>query len=160
MPEALRSSKQNDILISNLVGLETYKALYTRWNTLYSAISYPLEPTMYFVTLVDSVVAISGLSNQIAGDTIYEILSKISNEETVTQEEMEIVAYLIGSSYPVENLNNTPLQNFLWISLTIFLSIFIIWYLYRIGAWQSMFSNTEGFICTDCPSIFERFAFW
>ena len=160
MPPAFRSNNILDIQISKLVGLETYKALYTRWKSLYSYISYPLDPTNYFVTLVDGVVGVSGFSDEIAGTTIKDILSDLAQDKIVTPENYEIVAPLIGSSYPIENLNNTPLQNFLWITLTVFLSLFLIWYLYKIGVWEPIFSNTDGFMCEDCPSVFERFAFW
>jgi hypothetical protein len=156
MPPAFRSKNVTDIEISNLVGLETYKALYQLWPSLYSYISDPLTPTQYFVSLVLGVVASSGLSFDVAGTTIRNILVDLVNGETITKENETLIAPLIGSSYSVKNLHSTFWENFIWISVTIFLSFWIIWYLYLVGFWSYIFNGIDGIYCYDCPSVFDK----
>jgi hypothetical protein len=160
MPPAFTSSNPNDISIANLVGLETYKALYTMWPNLYSYISDPLTPTSYFNTLVSGIVATSGLEYQTAGSTIRTTLLSISNGEDVSNENYVLVQPLIASSYEIKYLNDTFWENVIWISVTVFLAFFIIWYLYVVGFWAMIFNLKDGIVCYDCPSIFDWFTVW
>jgi hypothetical protein len=156
MPPSFTSSNPDDISISNLVGLETYKALYTSWPALYTYISDPLEPTNYFVTLVLGVVATSGLEFELAGQKIRVTLLSIANNETVSNEDYTLIQSLIGSSYTIKYLNSTTLENAIWISVTVFLSFFIIWYLYVVGFWSMLFNFNDGVVCYECVSIFDK----
>ncbi len=179
MTPKFRTTNPIDYDISLLVGLETYKALYANWPSLYSYISDPLFPTNYFNSLVLGVVASSGLNFNEAGDKIKSILTSIvknsqnskelknfeiseelknfeNSEEKNFQNDLVMIKPLINSSYPVKNLNYTPWENFLWISITIFLAVFILFYFYYIGGVNYIFGN-DGIACYVCPSIFDKF---
>lgn len=156
MPPSFTSSNPNDILIANLTGLETYKALYKIWPELYSYISYPLEPTNYFLTLVNGIIATSGFSLQESGPLIKSTLLSIAKNEVVTTENYSLVKPLINSSYTIKYLSDTPVENTIWISVTVFLAFFILWYLYVIGFWSLLFNSIDGVTCYDCSSIFDR----
>lgn len=156
MTQPFRSRNPIDIKISNLVGLETYKALYQLWPTLYSYISDPLKPTQYFVSLVLGVVASSGLSFEVAGNTIRDTLVDLVNDKVISKENEVLVSSLIESSYSVKNLNSTFWENFIWISVTVFLSFWIIWYLYLVGFWSYIFNGIDGIYCYECPSIYDK----
>jgi len=160
-----RTVNPTDYDISLLVGLETYKALYANWPSLYSYISDPLVPTNYFNSLVLGVVASSGLNFDEAGVKIKNVLTDIvknqnsknfENSEEINSNDLVMVNPLIDSSYPVKNLNYTPWENFLWISITIFLAAFILFYFYYIGGVNYIFGN-DGIACYTCPSIFDKF---
>ena len=155
MPPAFRTLNQDDVKISELVGLETYKALYTLWPDLYSYISDPLVPTNYFVSLVSSIVAGSGFSYEQGGTVIHDTLLSIVLNEPVSDENQKLVDPLLGSSYTIKNLNYTFWENVVWISITVFLSFWIIWYLYAVGFWSSLFNNVNGMTCYDCKSMFD-----
>jgi len=159
MPPAFRNANITDVKIAELVGLETYKALYFNWPELYSYINYTLEPTNYFLTLVNGVVASSGLSFDLAGTTIRTTLANISQGIEVSNQDYTLVESLIESSYKVKYLDNTPLENAIWILVTIFLAFFLVWYLYRIGFWSFILNEYDGVTCYSCTSIFDRFVF-
>lgn len=156
MSPTFRTLDPIDVKISDLVGLETYKALYFQWKDLYSYISDPLVPTKYFSDLVSGVVASSELSFVDAGIIIKETLTRLVNQEEITKENAVLVSSLVGSSYKIENLNSTPWENIIWISVVVFLSFWVIWYLYAIGFWDLIFNLDDGIACYDCPSIFDR----
>jgi hypothetical protein len=157
MPPAFTSSNQNDILISNLVGLETYKALYKIWPELYTYISDPLEPTNYFLTRVNGIVATSGFSLEDAGPLIRTTLLNIATNIAVSNENYLLVQPLIGSSYTIKYLNDTSIENAIWICTTVFLTFFIIWYLYVVGLWGFIFNSIDGVTCYECGSVFDKF---
>jgi hypothetical protein len=157
MPPSFTSSNPNDILIANLVGLETYKAFYKIWPELYTYISYPLEPTNYFLTLVNGIIATAGFSLEETGTLIKTTLLDIAKNNTVTNENYILVQSLINSSYTIKYLNDTPLENTIWILVTIFLAFFIIWYLYVVGTWSFIFNSIDGVTCYDCTSVFDKF---
>ena len=156
MPPAFTSSNPDDILIANLTGLETYKALYKIWPSLYTYISYPLEPTNYFLTLVNGIIATSGFSLETAGPLIRTTLLNIGNNVNVSAENYTLVQPLINSSYTIKYLNDSPIENAIWISVTVFLGFFILWYLYAIGFWSLLFNSVDGVTCYDCSSIFDK----
>lgn len=160
MPPAFTSNNQNDISIADLVGLETYKALYTMWPNLYGYISDPLTPTMYFSTLVSGVVATSGLTYANAGSIIHDTLLSLANNEQVSNENYTLVQPLLSSSYSIKYLNDTFWENAIWISVTVFLAFFIIWYLYVVGFWGMLFNLNNGIVCYECPSIFDWLTLW
>jgi hypothetical protein len=151
------TSNATDIEISYLVGLETYKGLYFYYPNLYSYISYDLYPSNYYRSLVAGVIATSGLSYELAGETIRNTLIQLCKNETPSEANYSLVLPLIQSSYKIVNLKQTPLENFLWISITIFLATFIIVYLYYVNFWNYLFNNVDGIACYECPSIFDRF---
>lgn len=157
MPPAFTSSNPNDILIANLIGLETYKALYKIWPELYTYISNPLEPTNYFLTLVNGIIATSGFSLEDAGPLIRTTLLNIANNIAVSNENYLLVQPLIGSSYTIKYLNDTSIENAIWICITVFLAFFIIWYLYVVGLWGFIFNSIDGVTCYDCTSVFDKF---
>jgi hypothetical protein len=159
MAPLLKNSKFTDVRISQIVGLETYKAIYSRWPSLYSYINYPSTPTKYFTDLVGGVVASSGLSDLVAGNKIRNVLLQMINEEDISETDQELVRPLIQSSYKIKYLDNTPFENAIWIIVTIFLSIFLILYLYSIGFWNMIFNSTDGVNCYSCSSIFDRIEF-
>jgi hypothetical protein len=156
MPPAFTTRNAEDVKISQLVGLETYKALYSKWPELYTYISDPLTPTNYYLSLVNGVVASSNLSYETAGTTIKDSLLQIINEEAISEENLALVQPLIDSSFVVKNLKNTELENWLLVLITLALSLFVIWYLYRIGFWNFMFNSVDGYACYDCVSIFDK----
>jgi hypothetical protein len=160
MTPSYTKNKPIDIQISQLVGLETYKALYTLWPQLYSYINDPLIPTNYYNTLVLGVVAASELSFEVAGETIKTTLSNIVNEQPIDQKNQNLVTPLIGSSYPITNLTSTTWENILWISLVVFLSFWVIWYLYAIGFWEMIFNLEDGITCYQCKSIYDYIPFF
>jgi hypothetical protein len=165
--------KNKDIEISNLVGLETYKALYFYYPNLYKDLVYDMTTSNYFRDLVGGVIASSSLNFEDAGVAIRSGLESLtpgtkSLDSRVSEtfpgvksldssESNEIlVEPLIDSSYKIENLNNlSPWENFLWIALTVFLATFIIVYLYYVDFWSYIFNNIDGITCYDCPSVFE-----
>jgi hypothetical protein len=156
MPPAFTSSNPDDILIANLVGLETYKALYKIWPDLYTYISYPLEPTNYFLTLVNGIIATSGFSLDTSGTIIRTTLLNIAKNISVASQDYILVQPLINSSYTIKYLNDTPIENTIWICTTIFLAFFIIWYLYVVGLWGFIFNSMDGVTCYDCGSVFDK----
>lgn len=160
MSSSYTKSKSVDIQISQIVGLETYKALYALWPHLYSYINDPLIPTNYYNTLVLGVVAASELSFELAGDTIKLTLYNIVTDRPVNQKDQNLVTPLIGSSYPITNLKNTTWENILWISLVVFLSFWVIWYLYAIGFWEMIFNLEDGIACYQCKSIYDYIPFF
>ena len=148
------NNKPVDIDIASITGLETYKGLYYFYPDLYSYISDPLQPTEYFKSLVSGVILNTGLSFNEAGLQIYENLSAIAKGLDPTDYRM--IEPLIDSSYSVKNLNRTFIENAILITLVIFLSIWILWYLYKVGFFQYLFNSYDGLVCYDCPSIFDR----
>jgi len=156
MPPAFTSSNPDDILIANLVGLETYKALYKIWPGLYAYISYPLEPTNYFLTLVNGIIATSGFSLETSGTLIRTTLLNIAKNISVPSQDYILIQPLINSSYTIKYLNDTSIENTIWICVTIFLAFFIIWYLYVVGLWGFIFNSVDGFACYDCVSVFDK----
>lgn len=156
MPAAFIINNPEDIQISYLVGLETYKALYYQWPSLYSYISDPLTPTYFYATLVSGVVASSGLSLEEAGISIRNALKSHVDQVPLTSQENALISPLLGSSYKVTNLHSTPWANAIWIIATVFLSVFLIWYLYKVGFWQMLFNQDDGLSCYTCSSIFDR----
>lgn len=148
-----------DYEISLIVGLETYKALYTNWTSLYSYISDPLIPTNYYNNLVLGIISSSGLGYEEAGIRIKNILVDIVNNQEISENDSILVKPLLNSSYSIKNLNHTPWENFIWISITIFLAFFILFYFYYIGGVNYIFGN-DGVACYSCPSIFDKFAFF
>ena len=161
MSPLLRSTNPTDYNISLLVGLETYKALYSNWPSLYSYISDPLVPTYYFNNLVLGVVSTSGLNFDEAGVVIKNTLSSLvssdkSNEPT--EKDLAVVNPLIDSSYAIKNMHNTSFENLLWISIAIFFAIFILFYFYYVGGVDYLFGQ-DGLACYNCPSIFDKINF-
>lgn len=156
MPPAFTSSNPDDILIANLTGLETYKALYKIWPELYSYISHPLEPTNYFLTLVNGIIATSGFSLETIGPIIRTSLLNLAKNIPISTENYTLVYPLINSSYTIKYLNDTPVENAIWISVTVFLGFFILWYLYVVGFWSFIFNSVDGVACYGCPSVFDK----
>jgi len=158
MSPPFRTVNKNDVKISELVGLETYKALYTIYPNLYSYISDPLTPTNYFLTLVNGVITNSGMSKDAAGTLIYNTLSSLVNDapNDIPLIDETLVQPLIGSSYTIKNLKSTFWENFILVVIVAFTSFFIIWYLYRVGFWGYVFNES---ICYDCMSVFDIFEF-
>ena len=156
MAPAFRTLTPTNVKISKIVGLETYKALYSMWPHLYTYISDPLVPTTYFVSLVETVISNSGLSFEQAGVLINQILTDMVNEKEVSTDNAILVEPLLDSSYPIKNLRYTFWENVIWISVVVILSFWIIWYLYRVGFWSYVFNET---ICYDCMSVFDIFEF-
>jgi hypothetical protein len=154
----LRSPDAVDIKISHVVGLETYKALYTLWPKLYTYINNSMTPKPYFVSLVYGCVASSNLSFEYAGNKIRDSLAKIANNnyESLTEPERSLVSRLIDSSYKVENLELTFWENVIWVSIATFLSFWIIWYLYAVAFWNYLLNPFDGITCYGCESIFDR----
>jgi hypothetical protein len=147
------NNKPVDIDIASITGLETYKGLYYFYPDLYSYISDPLQPTEYFKSLVSGVVLNSGLSFNEAGIQIYENLSAIT--KGLEPDNYRMVQPLIDSSYPIKYLNRTFTENAILITLVIFLSVWILWYLYKVGFFQYLFNSYDGITCYNCPSIFD-----
>ncbi len=148
------NNKPVDIDIASITGLETYKGLYYFYPDLYSYISDPLQPTEYFKSLVSGVILNTGLSFNEAGVQIYENLSALAKGLDPTDYRM--IEPLVDSSYSVKNLNRTFIENAILVTLVIFLSIWILWYLYKVGFFQYLFNSYDGLVCYDCPSIFDR----
>ena len=159
MAPSFRTLNKNDVKISELVGLETYKGLYAIYPNIYSYISDPLIPTNYYTTLVQGVIANSGMSKTDAGNVIYETLTKIVNDETPESQNLILVSPLIDSSYTIKNLNYTTWENVIWISIVVLLSFWIIWYLFEIGFWSYLFNSIDGIACYNCRSIFDLIDF-
>ena len=153
---SFRSFNQTDIEISQLTGLETYKALYYYWPELYSYISDPLVPTKYYVNLMANTVISTGYSFEKAGSEIRKNLEMLANGETPI--DYEIIQPLLDSSYKVNNLNSTPAETYILVFFVVFLSFWVIWYLYQVGFWTHLFGD-EGIACYECSSIFDRIKF-
>lgn len=154
----IRSPDPKDVQISHVVGLETYKALYSIWPNLYTYISNPMYPKQYYLSLVLGVVASSGLTFEDAGLQIRNTLILVTNDNVDVLEEpgRSLVLPLIDSSYKIIYLKNTFWENVIWISVTVLLGFWIIWYLYAVGFWNYIFSPFDGVACYDCDSIFEK----
>jgi hypothetical protein len=149
-----QKNKTIDIAISQVTGLETYKALYYFYPNLYYYISDPLQPTEYFKNLVSQVITNTGLSFAEAGIEIQSNLESIA--KGVEPQNLRIVQDLIDSSYPVKNMNRTTSQNILLILIVLFLSFWIIWYLYKVKFFEYIFNMKDGIACYYCPSIFDK----
>jgi hypothetical protein len=144
-----------DVDISQITGLETYKGLYYFYPNLYSYINDPLQPTEYFKNYVAGVIENTGLSFDEAGIQIKENLIAEANETSPPNRRM--IEPLIDSSYPVYHLNRTFTENAIFITLVVFLSFWIIWYLYNVGFFRYVFNSYDGIACYNCPSIFDKF---
>jgi hypothetical protein len=147
------NNKPVDIDIASITGLETYKGLYYFYPNIYSYISDPLQPTEYFKSLVSGVILNSGLTFDEAGIQIYENLSAIA--KGLEPNNYRMVEPLIDSSYPIKYLNRTFTENAILITLVLFLSFWILWYLYKVGFFQYLFNNYDGIACYNCSSIFD-----
>ena len=143
-----------DIDISKVVGLETYKGLYYYYPELYSYISDPLQPTEYFKNLVSQVVTNTGLTFEEAGIEIQNNLESIVKGDEPANYRM--VEPLIDSSYPVKYMNRTFTENAILVTLVIFLSFWVIWYLYKVHFFEYLFNMKDGIACYECPSIFDK----
>jgi hypothetical protein len=158
--QSFRNNNPTDIAISKLVGLETYKALYTLYPEFYSYISDPLVPTLYFIDLVQGVIASSGLNYEEAGNVIYNTLKSLSDSQSEPEvKNVILVTPLINSSFAVENMQFTFWENVIWISIVTFLAFFIIFYLYIIGTFEFIFNVKDGITCSDCKSMFDYIKF-
>jgi hypothetical protein len=153
---SFRSFSQTDIEISKLTGLETYKGLYYYWPELYSYISDPLVPTKYYVNLVANTVIATGYGFEKAGKEIRKNLEMLAKDEVPI--DYEIIEPLLSSSYKVDNLNSTTTETLILVFFVVFLSFWVIWYLYQVGFWNHLFGN-EGIACYECSSIFDRIRF-
>jgi hypothetical protein len=151
-----RSYNKIDYNISLVVGLETYKALYVNWPSLYSYISYPLVPTNYYNSLVLGVISSSGLNYDESGFKIKNVLTDYIKDIPISENDKALINPLLNSSYPIKNLNSTPWEIFIWISISIFLITFILFYFYYVGGVSYIFGN-DGISCYNCPSIFDKF---
>jgi len=159
----ISSSNPTDIEISQLVGMETYKALYFYYPNLYSYISYDLDYPInnHSMNLVGGIISTSGFDFETSGFSIRNglesLVKSLDLSLTESKESNQIlVEPLIDSSYKIKNFKNTPWENFLWIVITIFLAGFIIIYLYYVNFWGYIFNNIDGIACYDCPSIFQK----
>jgi hypothetical protein len=148
-------SEQIDIDIAQIVGLETYKGLYYFYPNLYTYISDPLQPTQYFKNLVSSVILNSGYNFDESGLQIKNNLVAITKGEE--PENYRMVENLIESSYSVKHLNKTFIENAILVTLVVFLSFWIIWYLYKVKFFNYLFNTNDGLVCYNCPSIFDKF---
>ena len=148
------NNKSIDVDIASITGLETYKGLYYFYPDLFSYISDPLQPTEYFKNLVAGVITNTGLSFNEAGIQINDNLIQLAKGEDPTNYRM--IEPLVDSSYPIKYLNRTFIENALLITIVVFLSFWILWYLYKVGFYSYLFNTYDGLICYDCPSIFDR----
>jgi hypothetical protein len=143
-----------DIDISKVVGLETYKGLYYYYPNLYSYINDPLQPTEYFKNLVSQVVINTGLNFEEAGVEIQNNLERIVKGEE--PDNYRMVEPLLDSSYAVKYMNRTFTENAILVTVVIFLSFWIIWYLYKVNFFDYLFNIKDGISCYECPSIFDK----
>jgi hypothetical protein len=143
-----------DKRISELTGLETYKGLYYYYPNLYSYITDPLQPTEYFKNLVAGVIFNTGLGFDEAGVQIYQNLEQLAKEET--PDNYRMIQDLLDTSYAVKYTNRTFIENAILVTLVIFLSFWIFWYLYKVEFFQYLFNNYDGIVCYTCPSVFDK----
>jgi len=148
------NNKSIDIDIASITGLETYKGLYYFYPDLFSYISDPLQPTEYFKNLVAGVITNTGLDFNEAGIQINSNLIQLARGDD--PDNYRMIEPLINSSYPIKNLNRTFIENALLITIVVFLSFWILWYLYKVGFYNYLFNTYDGLVCYDCPSIFDR----
>ena len=148
------NNKSIDVDIASITGLETYKGLYYFYPELFSYISDPLQPTEYFKNLVAGIITNTGLSFNEAGIQINTNLIQLAKGEEPNNYRM--IEPLIDSSYPIKYLNKTFTENAILITIVIFLSFWILWYLYKVGFYNYLFNTYDGLVCYDCPSIFDR----
>ena len=143
-----------DKRISELTGLETYKGLYYYYPNLYSYITDPLQPTEYFKNLVSGVILNTGLSFDEAGVQIYQNLESLANEET--PDNYRMIQDLLDTSYAVNYTNRTFIENAILVTLVIFLSFWIFWYLYKVDFFSYLFNTYDGIVCYSCPSVWDK----
>jgi hypothetical protein len=143
-----------DIDISKITGLETYKGLYYFYPKLYSYINDPLQPTEYFKNLVSQVIVNTGLSFEEAGAEIQNNLESIAKGEEPSNYRM--VEPLIDTSYSVKYMNRTFTENAIIITIVVILSVWIIWYLYKVQFFDYLFNRSDGITCYECSSIFDK----
>lgn len=148
------NNKSIDVDIASITGLETYKGLYYFYPELFSYISDPLQPTEYFKNLVAGVITNTGLDFNEAGIQINQNLIQLAKGED--PDNYRMIEPLIDSSYPIKYLNKTFTENAILITIVIFLSFWILWYLYKVGFYNYLFNTYDGLVCYDCPSIFDR----
>jgi hypothetical protein len=148
------NNKSIDVDVASITGLETYKGLYYFYPKLFSYISDPLQPTEYFKNLVAGVITNTGLSFNEAGIQINNNLIQLAKGHD--PDNYKMIEPLINSSYPIKNLNRTFIENAFLITIVVFLSFWILWYLYKVGFYNYLFNTYDGLVCYDCPSIFDR----
>lgn len=148
------NNKSIDVDIASITGLETYKGLYYFYPDLFSYISDPLQPTEYFKNLVAGVITNTGLSFNEAGIQINSNLTQLAKGED--PDNYRMIQPLIESSYAIKYLNRTFIENALLITIVVFLSFWILWYLYKVGFYNYLFNTYDGLVCYDCPSIFDK----
>jgi hypothetical protein len=148
------NNKSIDVDVASITGLETYKGLYYFYPDLFSYISDPLQPTEYFKNLVAGVITNTGLSFNEAGIQINNNLTQLAKGED--PDNYRMIQPLIESSYAIKYLNRTFIENALLITIVVFLSFWILWYLYKVGFYNYLFNTYDGLICYDCPSIFDK----
>lgn len=143
-----------DKKISQITGLETYKGLYYYYPNLYTYISDPLQPTEYFKSLVAETIIQTSLPFDEAGIAIRNNLLQLADEEEPSNPSM--VKDLVNSSYPVQHLNRTFVENAIMVTVVIFLSFWVFWYLYKVEFFSYIFNTYDGIVCHNCPSIFDK----
>lgn len=102
------------------VGLQTYNALSFRWKHLFTPVSPPMKPQIYYIDLVDATAASTGLSPNQAGQMFYdELISDQNLDDSVTRK-------LLNSSQIISKLPSDTNTTLLFVVLTTMLSFVLV----------------------------------
>jgi len=136
-PSSFKGQPISESQISSLVGLETYKALYYYWPSLYYEVNYPMTPQKPYLDAIQSIIASHySASTSDVGTYLKSDLIRMVAQGTDT---LGIGASLVGTSQPITYFNSTPqskaidlVMAFIWITVTV-------WVFYIIGVTEFIF---------------------
>lgn len=140
--------------ISNLVGIETYKALKHLNPELYLNVTNPMTPEAY---IVSEIYTIFSLNDKIDGETIKRnlVIRKIKGESDLTT---PIVAGIIDKNAKIETPHMKTETTILW-SFYIFFMLFLIIYLLIFHIWEEPwvqnFKISDFYGCKNNWSIIQ-----
>lgn len=114
-----------DQSIADLVGLETYKALWEDAPNLYKTLNYSMAPQDYYSQIVDNSMGGETTAVQLKTELIRLVVTGQSNHNGATS--------LIKSSYVVQNYASSSIEmTIYYIIITLWIAI-VVWFLVQSG---------------------------
>lgn len=137
-PSSFKGKPVSEIQISELVGLETYKALFHYWPELYYEINHPMIPQKPFTDMIQNIiVSLKDYTTDQIGIYLKKDLIRMAVQGP---DRTGIGGSLVGLSPVIRYFNSSPkskavdlIMAFVWITVTI-------WVFYIIGVAEFIFS--------------------
>jgi len=126
-----------DYEVQKIVGLETYKALYSVWPKLYSEINYPMKPDPFYVQLVRDIASSSGSDLATLGPLIRDDLIRMTKGGESSR---GYGAGLVNTSPVCTHFTPRPIITIISIIWVLVWTIFVCLFLYHIGFVSKLFS--------------------